>query len=496
MTQFYWGAYSGIDTDVYENCIIVGGKGGTLFEFESLDKGAIVKEIKAWVTKNVLHGIEVTLTDDSSSKFGRAEDINLQDTTKGEFLFRNHETITSLVIESEEKCTPEDKKGCLRGLHIKTSEGRSWSLGSKKAKKKVQMHEYPVASGICCGVFGFCDDEMLYQLGFAMLKPVKEAVLLDFRVLPNKDNFIKIPEIIESLTTTNTSSDVQETTFKTMVSVTTTTTIGYTLSLGRIFGVKIRPSDYRMFKFERTSNDSISTETNKEETGSRTETKEFEWPITTPAKTKVIATAKIFRCELGTEYEADIEVKLMNGKVIKYKRVHNIYYGIFILGKRHLSREYKTGRLDRDDRRIPRIRRHCVERKKGDLKQDSVAAPTSTYQTPQVKTQRRHTQQATRNSKPDIIYVERKIQHINHCDPWAISADSGRPSATLVTDGLVILDYERKILPLFRSRRTHNCCVKEPPHYKMTIQTRQLNAEVQATQMNMYTVQNFQTNTF
>ncbi|KAK3106225.1 hypothetical protein FSP39_015526 [Pinctada imbricata] len=320
MTQYCYGTYAGIDTGVYDNCIVIGGKGGKQFEFESLDTGAIVKEIKAWVTGDVLHGIEVTLTDDSSTKFGRAEEIYLQDTTKGEFIFRNYEKITSLIIESEEKCTPEDKKGCLRGLHIKTSEGRSWSVGPKKAKKKVQMYDYPVASGICCGIFGFCDDKMLYQLGFAMLQPVKEAVLLDFNV-KETNNYKKIPEIIESLTFKNTTSADQQSKFKTTLAITTTKTIGYTFTLGRALEAKIRAGSMKAFQVELTKRETESTTTKKEQTTSTTETKEFEWPITTPAKKKVIATAKVYRCELDTEYEANIEVKLENGKVIKYKEI-------------------------------------------------------------------------------------------------------------------------------------------------------------------------------
>ncbi|KAK3106561.1 hypothetical protein FSP39_022569 [Pinctada imbricata] len=320
MTQYCYGTYSGIDTDVYDNCIVIGGKGGERFEFESLDEGAIVKEIKAWVTGDVLHGIEVTLTDDSSTKFGRAEEIYLQDTTKGEFLFRNYEKITSLIIESEEKYTPEDKKGCLRGLHIKTSEGRSWSVAPQKAKKKVQMYNYPVASGICCGVFGLCNDNMLYQLGFAMLQPVKEAVLKDFKI-KETNNYKKIPEVIESLTFSNTTSADQQTKFKTTLSHTTTTTIGYTLTLGRVLEGKIRAGNRSIFQLEGTRTESESTTTKKEATQSKTESKEFEWPINTPAKKKVVATAMVYRCEVDTEYEADVEVKLMNGKVIKYKEV-------------------------------------------------------------------------------------------------------------------------------------------------------------------------------
>ncbi|KAK3103760.1 hypothetical protein FSP39_021697 [Pinctada imbricata] len=42
------------------------------------------------------------------------------------------------------------------------------------------------------------------------------------------------------------------------------------------------------------------------------------------------------------------------------------------------------------------------------------------------------------------------MQHINRRDPWAIGANLGRPSDTLVTDGVVILDDVRTTLPLFR----------------------------------------------
>ncbi|KAK3097767.1 hypothetical protein FSP39_013014 [Pinctada imbricata] len=52
-----------------------------------------------------------------------------------------------------------------------------------------------------------------------------------------------------------------------------------------------------------------------------------------------------------------------------------------------------------------------IPKEGGDLQQDSVAAPTATHQTLQVKTQRRHTQQETRNNKGDIKHRTLKTTH-------------------------------------------------------------------------------------
>ncbi|KAK3092495.1 hypothetical protein FSP39_003626 [Pinctada imbricata] len=75
--------------------------------------------------------------------------------------------------------------------------------------------------------------------------------------------------------------------------------------------------------------------------------------------------------------------------------------------------------------------------------------------------QQRHTKHLKRKHREDkyskrqgtaneTSNIEHKRQHINQRNPWAIGADLGRPSATLVTDGVVILDYVRTTLPLFR----------------------------------------------
>ncbi|KAK3107006.1 hypothetical protein FSP39_004789 [Pinctada imbricata] len=46
--------------------------------------------------------------------------------------------------------------------------------------------------------------------------------------------------------------------------------------------------------------------------------------------------------------------------------------------------------------------------------------------------------------------MKHKRLHINQRDQWATGADLGRPSATSKADGVVILDYVRTTLPLFR----------------------------------------------
>ena len=49
--------------------------------------------------------------------------------------------------------------------------------------------------------------------------------------------------------------------------------------------------------------------------------------------------------------------------------------------------------------------------------------------------------------------MKHKRLHINQRDQWATGADLGRPSATEIAEGVVILDYVRTTLPLFRLPR-------------------------------------------
>ncbi|KAK3090185.1 hypothetical protein FSP39_009885 [Pinctada imbricata] len=87
----------------------------------------------------------------------------------------------------------------------------------------------------------------------------------------------------------------------------------------------------------------------------------------------------------------------------------------------------------------------------------SVAAPTAKSQnthaknTEQIPTER--DAKGTRNTNSQHRNMKHKRLHINQRDQWATGADLGRPSAMLIADGVVILDYVRTTLSLLHLPR-------------------------------------------
>ncbi|KAK3099646.1 hypothetical protein FSP39_007468 [Pinctada imbricata] len=96
-------------------------------------------------------------------------------------------------------------------------------------------------------------------------------------------------------------------------------------------------------------------------------------------------------------------------------------------------------------------------RKGGDIHQHQAAAPTAKPQNTQCKnTKQTSTERdayGTRNVNAQHRNIKQKGLHINQRDQWATGADLGRPSATEIAEGVVILDYVRTTLPLFRLPR-------------------------------------------
>ncbi|KAK3102483.1 hypothetical protein FSP39_011697 [Pinctada imbricata] len=106
-------------------------------------------------------------------------------------------------------------------------------------------------------------------------------------------------------------------------------------------------------------------------------------------------------------------------------------------------------------------------KKGGDLQQDPVAASTPKHESSRCENTK---DEDTKRRKRDTrhIHVKHKRLHLNQRGQWVTDADFGRPFATQVANGVVILDYVRTT-PLTspitqRCRRTYKCGVKQHPH--------------------------------
>ncbi|KAK3097509.1 hypothetical protein FSP39_010324 [Pinctada imbricata] len=94
--------------------------------------------------------------------------------------------------------------------------------------------------------------------------------------------------------------------------------------------------------------------------------------------------------------------------------------------------------------------RQCPPNYRRRSQQHQAAAPTAKPQNTQCKnieqTSTGRDAKGTRNVNAQNRKIKHKGLHINQRDQWATVADLGRPSATKITEGVVILDYVRTTL--------------------------------------------------
>ena len=314
---------SSIDTSIYTSNKAYGGKGGSTFVKERALQGQTVTRIQGWEGRWQLRGLKIWFSDGDSFMFG--DDA---ESPTPIFSFEPGETLIELKFYD----SPETSSGGYHrsgGFRFQTNKGRTFKATSQKSPGREYYTE--VGSGPLCGVFGRGGAD-IDCLGFAMLRPVQSAVLVDVKYPGLETLEVTTPPTqIDKIDYTNNTSSVQSLTLsgtkevQTKISWSTSTSLELSYTFSVTAGIPIVGE----VSSELSWMVGLTSTYERDET--RTETKTYDFPITCMPHTRIEAQAIIYDDKISTNYEAEVTYNLDSGKVIKY-HVNGIYNGLSVRG--------------------------------------------------------------------------------------------------------------------------------------------------------------------
>ncbi|XP_035611634.2 aerolysin-like protein [Oncorhynchus keta] len=143
---------------------LIGGGGGTYFEFHGMDNGATIKKIGVAVGGSQVKAVRVELTDGKGATFGDAETFN-------KFEFNLGERITKLSLWGNGAGTR------LGAIKFTTSENREFFEKMTSWPLKTE-YTIDVGSGICLGLQGRSGSD-IDCMGFLFINTIKSSVMTD-----------------------------------------------------------------------------------------------------------------------------------------------------------------------------------------------------------------------------------------------------------------------------------------------------------------------------
>ena len=170
--------------------LTIGGQGGSPFDFNGIDCGAMLEKIWVWVGGWQVKAVKVWLTDGQSQECGEPAG------RCSEFQFEDGEHFTKLSLWGNGAGTR------LGAMKFQTNRSREFFAYMTDWELKT---EYPVdvGSGICVGVSGRSGSDM-DCLGFQFINTIKSTVLTDVYYPTLQDVIPQVAtELIKSVTYKN-----------------------------------------------------------------------------------------------------------------------------------------------------------------------------------------------------------------------------------------------------------------------------------------------------
>ena len=308
-----------VNLDYFTDNNASGGPWGDEFAFIKLDKGAVLKRIKAWRSDWRIRGVEVWMSDGSRYLAGK----RVGDSS--EYSFKKGERLTELNVEASDDQSPQGYRR-LGAIWFSTNKGNSWGIFSKDLEES-GVYWQDVGSGICCGVFGAKGDDV-DRFGFAMLRKINKSTIVDVEYpILSTEIVASKPETVAHQTFKNGGTVAQRFILsgKKLVTTTRAWSITNELSMSLTLTLKAAIPEVGEIGGETswtvgiTSSHSVSTTITKEQS--------WEWPLVCPPQARIVGTATIYSDEITTDYVGKVELQLDNDKVYNYT-IKGEYHGL------------------------------------------------------------------------------------------------------------------------------------------------------------------------
>ncbi|KAM9506568.1 aerolysin-like protein isoform 1-T3 [Salvelinus alpinus] len=303
---------------------LIGGQGGSSFEFHGMNNGATLKKIGVAVGGWQVKAVRAELTDGRVATFGYANTFN-------EFEFKLGERITKLSLWGNGAGTR------LGAIKFTTSENReffekmtSWGLKTE--------YTIDVGSGICLGLQGRSGSD-IDCMGFLFINNIKSSVLTDMEY-PTLSLFKPqvTPEYVKSVSYHNDTSLIQEESIAYSKTLTKTSSWSVSNKIESTLSVSVKAGIPDLVEvssgFSLTVGVEQSTSLEKTETVTESDTINLKIP---PGKTMDVEIT-VGRANIDLDYRATVKVTCMNGSQLVFPS-NGIYTGVTYTSARVSTKE-------------------------------------------------------------------------------------------------------------------------------------------------------------
>lgn len=300
--------------DPYLPVSIIGGQGGSWFNFSGGDSGNILQKIGVWVGPSMIKAVRIWLTNGNIAQYGNPSG------PYSEFAFERKEQIQALSLWGNGAGTR------LGAIKFQTNQKREFFV---KMTEWGLKQEYPidVGSGICVGVMGRSGSD-IDSLGFIFVKPIRESVMTNmvYPTIGLEDPNVR-PEELKSITYTNGSSEQQKYTLSTEKTLVFKEAWSFTTGLEFVYSVKVKAGIPAVVEAEAGYSFKVSVSGTYGQENTETKSEKWEFPVTVPARQTIEAIVAIGRADISLPYQANVRVTTTDGSQLEFK-VSGVYEGI------------------------------------------------------------------------------------------------------------------------------------------------------------------------
>ncbi|KAL6464916.1 hypothetical protein MHYP_G00272330 [Metynnis hypsauchen] len=293
---------------------VIGGQGGSSFDFNGLTNGATLEKIWVWVGGWQIKAIKAWLTDGRSMQFGEPSG------NRSEFIFQSGEQITSLSLWGNGAGT---RAGAIK---FKTNRSREFFAHMTDWGLKT---EYPVevGSGICMGILGRAGAD-IDCLGFMFINGIKSTVMknMHYPTLHQKIPSVSVEEI-KSMTYENSSTVMQEYKIETSKKLSKKSSWSVTNKMEFTFSMEVKAGIPEIAEVTTGFSFTVGTESTYGLENSEEKTELLSFPVHVPPGKKMKVDITIGRATFDLPYTATVEITCLDGSILEFQ-TSGVYKGL------------------------------------------------------------------------------------------------------------------------------------------------------------------------
>uniref|UniRef100_A0A3B3C929 Jacalin-type lectin domain-containing protein n=1 Tax=Oryzias melastigma TaxID=30732 RepID=A0A3B3C929_ORYME len=285
--------------------LLIGGQGGSPFNFTGEDNGATLRKIWVWTGGWQVKAVRVWLTD------GRVQQFGNEAGQFSEFEFKDGEQISSLTLWGNGAGTR------LGAIKFNTTRSREFFPKMTDWGLKTP-YQIDVGSGICVGVFGRAGSD-IDSMGFKLINTIKSTKLTNV-YYPTLHQVIPqiATEEIKSLTYKNDTNVTQSYTVETSKTITKKSSWSVTNKIESTFSVSVQAGIPEVAEVSTGFSFTMGVESSYSLENTEERSEKLSFPVQVPPKKSVEVDITIGRATVNLPYKATVEITCYNNHVLRF----------------------------------------------------------------------------------------------------------------------------------------------------------------------------------